>query len=162
MALQRPDTGNYFVFYGLPVTFRIDPGLLKQKFLDMSRQYHPDFYGDDPEAQNVALAVTAFNNKAYKILGNDISRAQYLVELNGMGEDKYVLPQDFLMDMMELNEAIDELSDESRPALISQVNAMRENLQEQIRKNAEEAQWQDTQIAVLKWRYLERLEQRLR
>lgn len=162
MALQRPDTNNYFVFYGLPVTFNTDPKLLKQRFLEMSKQYHPDFYGDDPEAQNVAIAVTAFNNKAYKILGSDISRAQYLVELHGMGEDRQALPQDFLMDMMELNEAIDEIDENSKPALISQVNAMRDDILEQVRKSAGLGQWHETQIAVLKWRYLERLEQRLR
>lgn len=162
MVLQRPDTNNYFVFYGLPVTFHTDPRLLRQKFMDMSKQYHPDFYGHDPQAQNVALAVTSFNNKAYRILSNDISRAQYLVELNGMGEDKQTLPQDFLMDMMELNEAVDEMKEGSKPALMSQVNAMKEEILEQVRKSAGAGQWQETQIAVLKWRYLERLEQRLR
>lgn len=162
MALQRPDTSNYFGFYGLPVTFNTDPKLLRQKFLDISKQYHPDFYGDDPESQNVAVAVTAFNNKAYKVLSNDVSRAQYLVELNGMGEDKQALPQDFLMDMMELNEAIDEMDENSKPALMSQVNTLREEVLEQVRKNAGDNQWQNTQIAVLKWRYLERLEQRMR
>ncbi len=164
--IERPDTNNYFRFYGIEQTFVIDTGKLKTLFLEKSRQFHPDFYTHDPESQNIALAVSAFNNQAYKILGNAISRAQYLVQLNKPEEgDKEQLPNAFLMEMMDLNEAIDDLAfskDEvQEQQLKSDISTLKENIQTEISRQATGANWHDTQIAILKWKYLERLETRM-
>jgi molecular chaperone HscB len=164
-AIERPDTSNFFTFYGLEQSFQIDPAQLKTSFLQKSREYHPDFYTHDPEAQNIALAVSAFNNKAYKILGNDISRAQYLVDLYlGNQDEKQQLPQTFLMEMMDLNEAIDELEFEKdenkKQQLQSDIRLQKEQILSEISQFAKEKNWEETQMSLLKWKYLERLELR--
>jgi len=165
-AIERPDTNNYFNFYGIEQSFQIDATALKKLFLEKSRQFHPDFYTHDPESQNIALAVSSFNNKAYKILGNEISRAQYLIELHLTEEDsKQALPNAFLMEMMDLNEAIDDLAyarDEAKEAQLSaEIRQLKEDILSEINSKATEANWHDTQIAILKWKYLERLESRM-
>jgi molecular chaperone HscB len=165
-AIERPDTGNYFSFYGMQQSFDFDPAKLKTAFLEKSKQFHPDFYTNDPESQNIALAVSAYNNQAYKILGNDISRAQYLVGLHlGHEDEKQQLPNMFLMEMMDLNEAIDELGfakDEAKATqLRAEINALKDNTLSEIKKSASGADWPATQIGILKWKYMERLEVRM-
>ena len=165
-AIERPDTGNYFRFYGIEPSFDVDLARLKTLFLQKSREYHPDFYTHDPESQNIALAVSAFNNKAYKILGDDISRAQYLVDLNTDEQERtQQLPQTFLMDMMDLNESIDELSignDTGKQELSENIASLKQEIKKDIDLAALANNWQETQMALLKWKYLERLEARLR
>jgi molecular chaperone HscB len=161
-ALERPNTNNYFLFYGLEEVFDIDKAVLKNCYLDKSKLYHPDYYGDDPQAQNIAVASSSFNNIAYKTLSNDIRRAQYLVELKlSHGDDNIKLPQEFLMDMMELNELIDEADENSKPSIDTQIEKLKSELLETIKTKAIEAFWLETQIAVLKWKYIERLETRM-
>jgi molecular chaperone HscB len=161
-VLERPNTNNYFIFYGLDEVFDIDKAVLKNCYLDKSKLYHPDYYGDDAQAQNIAVASSSFNNIAYKTLSNDIRRAQYLVELKlSHGDDSIKLPQEFLMDMMELNELIDEADENSKPSIDAQIEKLKSELLETIKTKATEALWLETQIAVLKWKYIERLETRM-
>lgn len=161
-VLERPNTNNYFLFYGLEEVFDIDKAVLKNCYLDKSKLYHPDYYGDDPQAQNIAVASSSFNNIAYKTLSNDIRRAQYLVELKlSHGDDNIKLPQEFLMDMMELNEMIDEVDENSKQSIDAQIESLKSDLLETIKTKATEALWLETQIAVLKWKYIERLEARM-
>lgn len=100
---------NYFELYELPVSFHPDKDVVKKKFYELSKKYHPDRYTlADEEAQTEALQMAALNNAAYKILMNEDATMQYVLKLKGITEDeeKYNLPADFLMEMMELNEAV--------------------------------------------------------
>ncbi len=103
---------DYFAFYGLPVTFHPDAALIKQKFYELSKKYHPDFYINESEdKQSEVLELSTLNNKAYQLLGNPQKRLQYILELKGMIQEGegYKLPQDFLMEMMDINEALMDL-----------------------------------------------------
>ncbi|WP_158795305.1 Fe-S protein assembly co-chaperone HscB [Pedobacter sp. L105] len=103
---------NHFEFYNLPVSFTPDAKLVKQQFYALSKKYHPDFYINEPEEkQEEVLALSTLNNKAYQVLSDPQLRLPYILELKGLlteGEG-YSLPQDFLMEMMELSEALMEL-----------------------------------------------------
>ena len=103
---------DYFEFYKLPVSFNPDAQLVKQQFYALSKKYHPDFYiNESAEKQEEVLELSTLNNKAYQVLNDPQKRLHYILELKGMlaeGEN-YSLPQDFLMDMMDVNEALMEL-----------------------------------------------------
>ncbi|MGY0038083.1 Fe-S protein assembly co-chaperone HscB [Pedobacter sp. NJ-S-72] len=103
---------NYFEFYDLPVSFNPDAALVKQQFYAQSKKYHPDFYiNHSAEKQDEVLELSTLNNKAYQVLGDPQKRLHYILELKGIlteGEN-YSLPQDFLMEMMDVNEALMEL-----------------------------------------------------
>jgi molecular chaperone HscB len=103
---------NYFDFYEIPVSFSPDTVLVKKKFYEFSKKYHPDFYiNESEERQAEVLELSTINNKAYQVLSDPQKRLPYILELKGQlaeGEH-YVLPQDFLMDMMEINEALMDL-----------------------------------------------------
>jgi molecular chaperone HscB len=103
---------DYFEFYGLPVSFNPDAGLVKKKFYELSKKYHPDFYiNESEEKQEEVLELSTVNNKAYQVLSDPQKRLHYILELKGQlteGEN-YKLPQDFLMEMMDVNESLMDL-----------------------------------------------------
>ncbi|MFD2164030.1 Fe-S protein assembly co-chaperone HscB [Paradesertivirga mongoliensis] len=119
---------NYFEFYDIPEAFHVDEGLVKRKFYELSKTYHPDFYiNHSEEKQQEILELSTVNNKAYQVLSNPGKRLEYILQLHGhaIEGEKYQLAQNFLMEMMEINEALMELEFEADPAVI-------ENTEKQI------------------------------
>jgi molecular chaperone HscB len=103
---------NYFEFYEIPVSLQVDEATLKRIYYKNSKQYHPDFYTLAAEDEKVAmLDLSSFNNEAYKVLSNFDARMKYVLDLYGVLEEegKNTIPQDFLMDMMDINEGLMEL-----------------------------------------------------
>ena len=126
---------TYFEFYNIQETFTPDQKLVKQKFYELSRTYHPDFFvNESEEKQKEILELSTFNNKAYQTLSNPDKITEYLLNLKGEinENEKYALPQDFLLEMMDVNEALMDLDVEPNLASISaikeQVNAVESNL----------------------------------
>lgn len=100
---------NYFAFYEIPESFQPDAGIVKKKFYELSRLHHPDRAAQaGAEAIAEAQQLMALNNKAYNTLKDKDATMQYLLRLKGVleEEEKYNLPPGFLMEMMELNEAV--------------------------------------------------------
>jgi molecular chaperone HscB len=117
---------SYFQFYDLPLSFRVDEALLKKKFYALSKAYHPDFYvNESQEKQDEILELSTINNKAYKVLSDPLKRIEYILELYHLVAegDKYTLPQDFLMEMMDVNEALMDMEFEPDPARLMDISA---------------------------------------
>ncbi|MGB0863280.1 MAG: Fe-S protein assembly co-chaperone HscB [Saprospiraceae bacterium] len=115
---------TYFDLYELPISFKVEKGALKRKFYELSRKYHPDFYTQEEEAkQNEILELSSMNNEAYKILKDFDKRMKYVLELKGIlaEEGKNTIPQDFLMEMMDINENLMELEFDYDEAVFNQV-----------------------------------------
>jgi molecular chaperone HscB len=108
---------NYFEFFGLPVSFRVDESALRQQYLQNSKKYHPDFHTLSSESEQTRmLELSTFNNEAFKTLADPDLRMRYVLEINGLlGEEgsQPALPQEFLMEMMDINEGLMELELES-------------------------------------------------
>lgn len=156
---------NYFELFEMPVTLEIDPGKLAKKYFELQKKYHPDFYTQASEyEQEEALEISSQLNKALKIFRNPDETIKYVLQLKGLleEEEKYQLPPDFLMEMMELNE---ELSDESaariasiEKELYSEVGSIIENYNdERIR----EQELQKLKAYYYKKKYLKRILDRL-
>ncbi|MBN8677356.1 MAG: hypothetical protein J0M29_03980 [Chitinophagales bacterium] len=104
---------NHFAFYGIPMAFRVDEDAVRRHYLQNSRKFHPDFHTlADDDAQAQALELATRNNEAFKVLSDPDARIRYILQekgLLGTEAESGTLPQDFLMDMMDINEAIMEL-----------------------------------------------------
>ncbi len=137
-------TGNYFELYDLPIDLHPDQGKVKAKFYELSKKYHPDFYiQESEEKQEEALQLATLNNNAFQILKDPYRTLEYLLQLYELireGES-YVLPQDFLMEMMEMNEALMELQMGGVPSakeeLDQQIRAFEDSLQVEFRQLSE-------------------------
>ncbi len=106
---------NFFELYDIPVSFQPDAAVVKAKFYELSRKYHPDRYANADDATKMeVLRMSALNNDAYKTLSNPDSTMAYILKINDLlqSDEKYNLPPAFLMAMMELNEAISEYENE--------------------------------------------------
>ncbi|WP_090882944.1 iron-sulfur cluster co-chaperone HscB C-terminal domain-containing protein [Pedobacter rhizosphaerae] len=115
---------NYFEFYHIPVAFNPDLNAIKLQFYANSKKYHPDFFANESdEKQQEVLELSTLNNKAYQVLTSPQRRLKYVLELLGIVEtdEGYKLPQDFLMDMMDINEALMDLEFEPDAAKINQL-----------------------------------------
>jgi molecular chaperone HscB len=112
-----------------------DQKLVKQKFYELSRTYHPDFFVNESEAkQQEILELSTYNNKAYQTFTHPDKLIEYMLSLNGeiSESEKYALPQSFLVEMMDINEALMELEFEPNTqailAISTQINQVDENL----------------------------------
>jgi molecular chaperone HscB len=105
---------DYFEFYGIPESFKPDTALLKKKFYELSKQYHPDFYANEDESkQQEILELSTLNNKAYQTLSDPYKRLEYILKTHELLLEgaKPQLPSDFLMEMMDINERLMEVDD---------------------------------------------------
>ncbi|RNI22644.1 iron-sulfur cluster co-chaperone HscB C-terminal domain-containing protein [Rufibacter latericius] len=103
---------NYFHFYQIPESFLPDEKAIQTKYYALSREFHPDFYTLESQAkQHEILEKSTLNTNAYRTLSNFDRRMQYILEQHGLLEEggQNDLPQDFLMEMMELNEQLMDL-----------------------------------------------------
>lgn len=102
--------GSHFEFYEIKERFFIDEQKLKQQYLKLSKENHPDFFITDKVRYDAAMDITSQNNTAYRVLKSFSSRVYYILKLNNLLEEQgNKLPPDFLMEMMDLNEEIMDL-----------------------------------------------------
>ncbi|MBS1775976.1 MAG: DnaJ domain-containing protein [Bacteroidetes bacterium] len=102
---------NYFETFGLPVSFHPPQDLVRKKYYELSRKHHPDRFAQEPKDEAInALQMSALINDGYKILKDAEATVEYVLRLEGVLEtdEKYSLPQSFLMEVMDLNEAVSE------------------------------------------------------
>ena len=100
---------NYFELFELPISFKIDRSKLAQKYFELQKKYHPDFFAKGTEhEQEQALEISSQLNKALKIFKHPDQTIKYVLQLKELleEEEKYQLPPAFLMEMMELNEEL--------------------------------------------------------
>ncbi|RZL17497.1 MAG: Fe-S protein assembly co-chaperone HscB [Pedobacter sp.] len=129
---------NYFEFYDLPISFNPDQNVVKQQFYALSKKYHPDFYiNETAEKQDEVLELSTLNNKAFQVLKDPQKRLQYILELKEEVKEgeNYALPQDFLMDMMDVNETLMDLEFEPNPEKLASVKQEIETFEQSL--NAE-------------------------
>jgi molecular chaperone HscB len=133
------------VLFGLAPRFRLDLRDLEQRYRELQRALHPDRHSHAPAAarrMNLGKAVEV--NEAYRVLRDDIQRAEALLARfraalldkpvhEGMagsaggeariqeGEGKQVADPAFLMEIMELREA---LSDARRARDLARVSQL--------------------------------------
>lgn len=138
---------NYFELYDLPVTFKVEPDVVKKKFLELSKKYHPDFFVNEGEKkQQEVLEMSTLNTRAFQALSDFDKRMQYILELKQQiseGE-RYELAPSFLMEMMDINEGLMELQEEQDPekiaALRTQVTQLFDELYDEVKEDVESYQ----------------------
>jgi len=126
---------NYFELFEIPVSLMPSMATIRKKFYTLSRQYHPDFFSQaSEEEQAQVLETSAFINKAYKTLNNQDETIKYVLELKGLLEvdEKYQLPSDFLMEVMDINESLMDAKAEGNNELIKKATEQVRELQNTI------------------------------
>jgi molecular chaperone HscB len=119
---------NPFEILGLEAGIDINEEDLEERYLRLSREYHPDFnQGLAAEQQVAMLTRSAELNDAYKLLRNSWSRAETTITIldpKAMEATK-TLQADFLMEAMEMREEVDD-------ATAEQSSAMQADIRDQV------------------------------
>ena len=128
----------YFELFEIPVQFKVDKGLIRKKYFELSKLSHPDYFATSGAAeQQSALDSSALLNDAFKTLNNIDDTLRYILNEKGLLEEgeKYSLPPSFLAHMMEINEALEEPggSNEERTTLMAQMEELEQELYEGVK-----------------------------
>lgn len=124
---------NYFQLFGIEELPTVDRTLVAAKYFELQKATHPDFFTNDTEIeQEDALQRSADINKAFNIFQNEQKTIEYFLQTMGIIEhdEKYQLPPDFLMEMMEINETIGE---QNKEQVLQQVNDYENKLWQEVR-----------------------------
>ncbi|MEW6209119.1 MAG: Fe-S protein assembly co-chaperone HscB [Acidobacteriota bacterium] len=101
---------DYFSFLGLPKKLRIDTAELEKTFYSLSRRLHPDFFMNASQQERQAsLDRSSLLNDAYRALRDPVTRAQYLLSIEGYKEAEKKAPPELLEEVFELNMQIEEM-----------------------------------------------------
>jgi len=98
---------NYFELFGFPVAPVVDKTYVAKKYFQLQKSHHPDFFTQATEAEKeAALEQSAHINKAFTVFKDHEKTLEYFLQFKGvvLADEKYQLPPDFLMQMMEMNE----------------------------------------------------------
>jgi molecular chaperone HscB len=125
---------NDFQLFRIPEQFAQDRATLDSRWKELQREAHPDkFAAQGAAAQRIAMQWSVRINEAYQRLKDPVQRAAYLCELHSApinAENNTAMPAAFLMQQMELREALEEAKTEENLEEISQQAAkiLREQL----------------------------------
>lgn len=118
---------EFFDIYEIEPSFSISENELKKKYLVLQKKFHPDrFAHSSIEEQKTALINSSLINDAYQVLKDDIRRAKYLLECNGVEITNHTNPA-FLIKQMEYEEKIEDHSNDK-----NQLLSIQKELQEEL------------------------------
>jgi molecular chaperone HscB len=101
--------GDYFALFGLSRRYALDGAALKEKFLELSRKFHPDFYAGKSEPEReLARDNSAYLNAAFRTLTDPIKRAEYLLACQARGyRVNLVPPQELFEEILTAGELLE-------------------------------------------------------
>ena len=163
---------NYFELFEIPVSLNVDKTFLQKKYFELQKKYHPDFFSNaDEHEQSEMLERSSMINRAFKTFQNDDETIKYVLQLKNLleEEEKYNLPPDFLMEMMEINEALTEGDETSLQVAENNVAVLGKNLYDEIKpiiENYKDEQATNDELLQIKnyyykKKYLKRILERL-
>jgi molecular chaperone HscB len=163
---------NHFALFGLEPAYLLDSQALDKTFRLLQQQVHPDnFASANAAEQRVAMQWAVRVNEAFQTLKSPLARGRYLLKLRGIDtleETNTSMPLDFLMQQMDVREALSELKKNPRAANVQeQLDGLQADFQVQEKALfaalaiALEADLNAAAITVRKLRFLEKLREEL-
>ncbi|POP42494.1 co-chaperone HscB [Superficieibacter electus] len=157
---------DYFTLFGLPARYPVDIQALSARFQDLQRQFHPDKFASGTSAEQLAaVQKSATINQAWQTLRHPLMRAEYLLSLHGFdlaSEQHTVRDTAFLMEQLELREALDEIEqakDETRLAdFMKRVKQMIDERHQHMVEQLDREAWETAADTVRKLRFLDKLQ----
>ncbi len=105
---------NCFEVFGFKESFLINTETLREAYLKLQKQFHPDYCISDKNLtinKDITLAISSHINNAYKTLLNPLSRAILLLNLHditySLNNDNSI-SETFIIEQMEIHEEIED------------------------------------------------------
>ena len=161
---------NHFELFGLAPAFAVEGEALERSYREIQSRVHPDRFAHAGDAERRAsLQWTTRVNEAFQVLKNPVTRAKHLLELHGVDvafETNTAMPPDFLMQQMELREALEEATerkDSSRlDSLRTALRASQVSLEQEIAQAIDtKRDYRGAADLVRKLQFLQRLDEEI-
>ncbi|KAJ8679275.1 hypothetical protein QAD02_015062 [Eretmocerus hayati] len=121
-ALQKlPENLNYFDLIGVEKDFNVSIEDVQKKYRQLQSLLHPDKFGQKSDKEkDISESLSSLINKAYTTLMHPLDRGLYMLELENVSipEETTNLDPEFLMEIMEKNEEIQEASSDTHKILL--------------------------------------------
>ncbi|NOY17017.1 MAG: Fe-S protein assembly co-chaperone HscB [Gammaproteobacteria bacterium] len=112
---------NFFDLFGIEKAYSLDRQLLRDRFRDLQKKFHPDNFASATEQDRlVSVQYAALINEAFATLDDPVQRGRYMLSLDGISTDEELDTQmdpEFLMQQIELREELDAARSSSLDAL---------------------------------------------
>jgi molecular chaperone HscB len=145
---------SFFEIFTLSTRFEIDLNDLETKYLEFQKQFHPDAASTADIEQSITI------NEAYKILSNPISRASYILQLNGIDlENDSHAPkpdQTTLLEILELQEIVAEITPEKIENLKKELNAKIKSLLSEVALALENKDFAKASQILIRTKYFDK------
>ncbi|KAL4977782.1 HSCB C-terminal oligomerization domain-containing protein [Aspergillus desertorum] len=148
---NAPNTNSYYTIFSRTLSkgpppsgpFTIDLPSLRREFFSLQNTLHPDKYPPGP-TKAAAESLSAVINEAYRTLSDPLLRAQYLLREfhgidvtaeDGSGAGAQPLDPELLMEVMDVQEAIEEVG-EGQEA-VERIGVLKRENDERVRECVE-------------------------
>lgn len=159
-------SSNFFALFDIPASFEIDKQILVSRFRELQTQLHPDKFAAKSDAERRwSLQAASFVNEGYQTLLGDLSRAVYILQINGISIDEETDTQMdpmFLMEQMELRESIESAESSADP--FSALAAIRKQIKQAIVQQSQlfsssaiQSDWTTSRTITRQWQFLDKL-----
>ncbi len=164
-------SNNHFELFDLPVAFNVDDAKLTERFQSLQRELHPDrFASATATEKRWSMQAASLVNEAYQNLSKALSRATYLLGINGISVDEETDTQMdpmFLMQQMELREAIGDAPEAADPfsaldKVRLELNAGIESCSERFSASADSKDWPTARTVVREWQFFDKLKREVK
>lgn len=112
-------TRNFFDLFDVPVAYELDFDQVQQRYRDLQKIVHPDkFVNASDQEKRLSMQQTSRINEAFNTLRQPVDRAIYLLKLKGVGtmqENSTTMDAAFLMEQIEMREALSEIHSAEDP-----------------------------------------------
>jgi molecular chaperone HscB len=148
----------------LAPAFSIDMDQLEKAYREIQSRVHPDRFAHAGDAERRAsLQWTTRVNEAFQVLKNPVQRASHLLALHGVDvafETNTAMPAEFLMQQMEVREALEEAKDTKALASLQEnLSGERKHLEKRIGEATDvKKDYAGAALLVRELQFLDRLE----
>src|SRR5262249_8075636 len=123
---------------------------LEKTFYELSRKFHPDYFTTAAASeQQSSMERSSMLNDAYRTFRDRVTRAQYLLELEGYREAEKKAPPDLLEKVFELNMQIEELKAAKKMGDQEEIESARSSLDEALAGLSNKLEQIDAQLVGL-------------
>lgn len=157
------ESSDKFETLGLKKSYELDKKDFEDRYLTLSKVTHPDRYQNLDETQKTKiLNLSAQINGSYFSLKNDLTRAQLVLDhliSDGIVLDKKSLPKNFLFEILEIREEMDE--DSTDHDRLEEIESDVEDLRKKTHKQIEKIFQELTKLNVLDTNHLQDVQTKL-
>jgi len=160
------DARSSFWVMGCDVSYDLDPSWLHAEYKRLQWAYHPDKYAmAEKNEQEDAASKSSLINKSYRTLKDPLSRGLHMLELAGnpVTEETHVDDMEFLMWLMEMNEAISD-NESDQPELASlkaELDTLVEDIQVEISSAFGRGEVDDAKEKLIRLRYYDNCKRKI-